>query len=318
MAQFSDLPQGATILPPKQQYSDLPQGASVIASDTPPTSGPIGVKVPEPQSLIQGGSAMDNALGRTMQGINGAKKELASTAQSIHNSNYSLAPKDNVMAKPLPFSGVDTEAHSPDEQAGKFTTGLAMMGIPMGEGNAMEGVKTIFPSADRAGAKLSELSGKLSNAPVALTHTVPALDRAAELSDAGGGAMGATGKLLNRSMDMNRMNFPEARDFYSNISGQSALDKMGQSPSLKRQVGNVRSAFHQDLASTADKALPATEHGYFGQPMNGGRGDYENAMGEYGHAKNIEDARDFLLKRAAPLLGGAGVAYEGIKRLVGK
>lgn len=301
--------------------ASLPSDFGKWDDPTPPTSGAIGPsKVPSdavPQSLTNGGSTMDSALGRTMQGINGIKKGLVSTAQNIHNSNYSMIPKDSPFAQPLPFANVDTKAYSPDEQAGKFTEGLAELAVPMGEGkNVLQGAKSMLPSAERSGAQLGRMSKYLQGVPVHLNEAIPALDRAAEVSKAGGGPLGSAGNLLQRSQQAHPMDFPEARDYYPNISSLSAEEKMSMKPALRRQIGSVRQAFHNDLANTADKILPPTQRGYFGQAMNGGKGDYENAVDEYHHAMQLKDAGNTLVKKVLPaggVIGGGKMIYDKLR-----
>lgn len=279
-----------------------------------PTSGPIGDKVPVPEGLQGRPTPYENNKVALSEGLVGVGKDLASTAQTIHNFNAPangqapMFPQPNFSKRIL---GMDTTASNPDQMAGKIASQGAQMllgGIPAAE--------AALPSTARSGAALDALSGALSKTPVSLGRTTPALERAAQISDAGGGPMGAAQKLMYRSHGMTDINFPEARDYYSNISGQSAADKMGMSPTLKREIGNVREAFHGDLSDAAERGLPATEKNYLGQPMNGGKVNYENAIDEFHHAKQIQGFAKGAAKKALPaggILGGLGYGYERLK-----
>lgn len=289
------------------QYKQAPQSPA-------PTSGPIGAKVPEPAGLIGPPTPAENNKSALFTGLKGMGKSLADTAQTIHSNN---TPKDPTLAPTFSASpmqstlNMDTSTHGDsDEMAGKVFGNIAQMAVPM---DAAAGV---LPSAERSGAKLSELAGKLKGAPVSLTRATPALDRAEQISARGGGPMGAAGNLLDRSRAVAPMNFPEARDYYSNVSKLTSLDKQSMSNPLKAQIGKARAAFHGDLAETANQGLPATEIGYRGQPMNGGKADYENAIEEFRHAKQLQGAGKFLVKKAIPAVGGAGIVAEGARRLI--
>lgn len=322
--QYSDLPQGASLIggapPAAQQYSDLPSGAKVLPSagggDVPFTSGTLDGKVPSgavPSGLRGPVTPEENNKSSLLSGLNGVGKSLVDTFQSVHNNN---TPKDPTLAPTFsasPMQGAldyDASAKSPDEMAGKVFGNIAQAAIPMG------GAERMLPNADRAGAALTGMAERFAGHPVPLTKTVPALDRAAQLSVRGGGPMGAAGTLLDRSQGIVPLDFPEGRDYYSNVSNLTSMDKQSMSRPLKAQIGKVRGAFHSDLADTAGRIEPPTDTGYFGQPMNGGKAEYDNAIGEFRHAKQLEGAKDFLVKKAAPagIAAGAGkMAYDKLR-----
>jgi hypothetical protein len=88
------------------------------------------------------------------------------------------------------------------------------------------------------------------------------------------------------------LNFPEARDFYSNITDLSHQPKLqtlmgrGLKPTMLRQVGSVRQGLNSDLTDAATTV---------------GRGeDYTNAMKEYAQAAKLRK-----------ILFGAGVVGAG-------
>jgi hypothetical protein len=113
------------------------------------------------------------------------------------------------------------------------------------------------------------------------------------------------------------MDFPEARDYYPNISKLSAEERMSMKGPLRRQIGDVRQSFHNDLANTADKMLPPTQKGYLGQPMNGGKMDYENAIDEFHHASQLRDVGKTLVKKVLPAGGAIGAGKYAYDKLRG-
>jgi hypothetical protein len=285
-----------------------------------PTSGILGSKVPEPAGLMGAPTPEENNKSALFDGLKGMGKSLVDTAQSIHNSNMAVAPQNSPLRQAAPFSSgdkllphVDPSTHGdPDQMAGKVFGNIAQMAAPIGEG------AKVLPSAERAGAKLSELGTRFKGVPVSLANTAPELKEAASISTAGGGPMGAAGNLMERSqINPSPMDFPEARKYYSNVSELSGDEAKAMKPSMKRQIGNVRQAFHSDLMSAANQAQPATEIGYRGQPMNSGGGEYDNAVSEYRHAKQLQSFGKKAAVGGAGLLG-TGIAAQGVRKLVGK
>jgi hypothetical protein len=155
-----------------------------------------------------------------------------------------------------------------------------------------------LPSASRAGKVFQDIREQAKDVPLNFEKTTPEMERFKELTQRGGRASKPFTQ-LSRRLDPEEpqepVNFPEGRDFYSNISDaahQTPLQKImgrGMKPTMRRQAVNVRRAFNDDLTSAADQV---------------GRGqDYTDAMKEYANAKRLEK-----IGKGAALLGAGEVA----------
>ncbi len=164
-----------------------------------------------------------------------------------------------------------------------------------------------IPSRAHAGQVLNDISMAAHDVPVSPVNTMPALSRWKELTDAGGRAAKPMTKLSNRLGDLltpstggdiqEPFNFPEARDFYSNVTDttrQSPFQTLlgrGLKPTMLRQAGNVRSGMHADLTDAAETI---------------GRGqDYADAIKEYAQASKL---------RKAAIGGGLVLGEEAARR----
>ena len=157
-----------------------------------------------------------------------------------------------------------------------------------------------LPSASRAGKVFQDIREQAKDVPLNFEKTTPELERFKELTQRGGRASKPFTQLARR-LDLDPeapqepVNFPEGRDFYSNISDaahQTPLQKImgrGMKPTMRRQAVNVRRAFNDDLTSAADQV---------------GRGqDYTDAMKEYANAKRLQK-----IGKGALLLGAGEAA----------
>ena len=156
------------------------------------------------------------------------------------------------------------------------------------------------PSKARAGAILEEIRNQAANVPVRPTEVSPNLARFQELTQRGGSTAKPATQLSSRlrslmvpTQNTAPLNFPEARDFYSNISAQSSEDMSRLNPIMRRQMGAVRQGLHQDLTSAADTI---------------GRGDdYANAVREYARRSKLDEAAKTAAKYALPALGAGAL-----------
>lgn len=162
-----------------------------------------------------------------------------------------------------------------------------------------------IPSRARAGAMLQDIRTQAANVPVSTTNTAPEVARYQELAQRGGSTAKPITQLAPRirenmvpNINTKPINFPEARDFYSNVSSQSAEDASRLNPIMRTQMGSVRAGLHQDLTDAAGQI---------------GRGeDYSNAIREYARAMQMRKGLITAAKIGIPA-AGAGIAGHYIK-----
>jgi hypothetical protein len=162
------------------------------------------------------------------------------------------------------------------------------------------GAMDLLPSKARAGETLQDIRSAASDVPVRPMNAWPEIERFQELTKRGGSTAKPVTQLSSRLQNMVRLpqqgdfTFPEARDFYSNISSQSAEDVSRLNPIMRRQMGAIRSGMHQDLTDAAGTI---------------GRGDeYADAVKEYARAMQIRKAAGNAAKVG---LGAAGLGVAG-------
>ena len=160
-----------------------------------------------------------------------------------------------------------------------------------------------LPLRSRAVNTLEDIRSQAANVPVSMTETDPAIQKFRQ-SVATGGRNASVMTKLGRRVDaiptQGDVLFPEARDFYTNVSRESArpgiLRRMIEKPSapdLRRNLGDVREAMSTDLTKAADTI---------------GRGeDYTGAMKEY--------ANNAKLRKLG--LIGAGIAGAEVAKRAG-
>jgi hypothetical protein len=206
----------------------------------------------------------------------------------IHAAQGIAETPDNPIAGPLKaIGGVLETAKIPS----------MMMGPP-----AIEAI----PQAGRAVQLLEDVMEAAKNQPVTLTRSLQPLERTQQLASAGGPAVGAADKLYGRINTVNPLSYPEARDFYSNISNQSVADKLAMNGPMKNAMGNLREAFKADIGDAATAV---------------GKGEqYAQGMKEYAQAMKLKEALSnagsYAGKTALRAIGAAG-AYEGYQHLKG-
>jgi hypothetical protein len=201
--------------------------------------------------------------------------------------------------------GADLAPHGAVETAGSIIGPLA---TPAGEEaaqtltpaikGAWEAIPSI-PTTSRAGKLFTEVMDAAKDKPVNLTRTQPALERVAQLTDAGAPVQTAPNKLLLRSQTISPLSYQDARDFYSNISNLSAQDKLGMNGPMKKAVGDLRVALKADIGDTAATV---------------GKGpQYEKAMKQYQAAMRNKNAAktvgNYAVKTGATA-AGLGAAYS--------
>lgn len=192
--------------------------------------------------------------------------------------------------------------HAAEGVAQTLTIPSMMMG---GEG-LEAGIKAI-PSRARAAATLSDIENGAKSVPVSMNATRPAMEDFQQ-SVATGGKNAPVMTKFSKRLDVpglpqagigpEPVNFPEARDFYSNISRATAkpglLRRAIESPNMpafRYNAGGVRAALNSDLTDAADTI---------------GRGqDYTGAMNEYRRAAQLNKAAK---------IGGGVAAGEALRR----
>jgi hypothetical protein len=189
-------------------------------------------------------------------------------------------------------------------------------------GAAGGGLSTLLPNKANAVATLNAVSNAAKNEPVNLEATQQALSDFVQYVKTGGKNATVVNKLLRRisptaprqsvlqSMQSDlsgdspaahqpdQLMFPEARQFYTNISRATArpgfLRRAIESPSapdMRRNLGNVREAMNSDLTNAADSV---------------GMGDqYTQGMSEYKNAAKLN---------RAVKIGGALAVGEALRR----
>ena len=190
-----------------------------------------------------------------------------------------------------------------------------------------------IPSRARASRTFADIENAAKDVPVSMAKTQPALDEFGQSVKTGGKNAPVMTKLKNRitppapkqpgmlqsmqselngtpsmAAEPQPINFPEARDFYTNISRATAkpgflrraIENPG-APAFRMNAGNVRSALNDDLTDAAGTI---------------GRGeDYSGAMTEYRRAAQLNHAMKTGAKMAVPAaLGAAG--YSGVKKFL--
>lgn len=284
--------------PPWEKYS-----AQTPEAPPAPLSGPIGA-APIPKALQDNPESNNRAA--LQSGLIGAAKSIPQAVADVGGLVNKIPRLGEQVAPRSEVNAFDQYAHAdnPQEESGKTFGAFAQMAVPAGEG--AEAISEAIPSTERAGRALEAVRSAGQGTPVVLSRTAPALQRLAELDAAGGSMPGAANKLLNRSQGIIPIGFPEARDFYSNISRLSGEDAQKMTPVIKRQVGELRKAFHGDLSDAANA---------FGMGPQ-----YEQAMKEYGQAANLKEAGGRILKYGLGLGAGAaglGAVENGIRKIAG-
>lgn len=265
-------------------------------------------------------SSLSSGLNSTLGNIGAGLDSLATpifhpieTAKSVAHL-ASLTP-ESAAFDPMIQNIVSSHLKSPEESTGDYTKRLggeafSTAGNMIGGAGMAEALPKVFakiPSAGRATRTLEEIRNTARDVPVETTATRPAVQEFKGYLDTGGRpsrpvaslsrrVAPATTRQIAASEAKGPMMFPEARDFYTNISRASArpgvFRRAIESPELPQQrlnIGKVREAMNSDLTNAADQI---------------GRGeDYQNALKEYANAKKIQK-----VARGVALLGAGEAA----------
>lgn len=269
-----------------------------------PLSGPIagGSNVPKPEALQNNPESNNRASLRS--GILGALKSLPQTVADVGGLVNKIPGVGDKIAPLGEVNKYEQMAHADnsDEQAGKIAGAGLQSLIPL------DRAADLIPSATRAGKALDTVETAAKNVRVPLNSTVAPLGRVTEIGERGGVLPSSANALLKRSQMIGDMSFPEARDYYKNITQLSGDEANKLSPVMKKAVGALREGFHGDLKSAADTV---------------GMGDtYANAMKEYAKASALKEGLKTAATKVLPagLAGGGvlGAIDYGIKKLRGE
>ena len=211
------------------------------------------------------------------------------------------------------------------------TLGNVVGGAATGMGAEAAGGKLLakIPSTARAGAKIADIESQAANTPVNFQNTTPALEKFGEHVATGGKGSGAISKLSNRispsvpkaglldtmQNELNGapppappppVNFPEARDFYTNVSDvtkqpgflRRAFEDANE-PRLRYAAGPVRAGMNADLTESL-------------KPLNLDQ-DYNAALKEYARGKALQTG----LRRAGTAAVGTAAGAAGLTKLHG-
>jgi hypothetical protein len=180
--------------------------------------------------------------------------------------------------------------------------GLQMATIPSafvapeaaGTGNEIATVLKI-PNKAHAGRVFADVAEAAKNTPVTMERTQPELQRFEDLTMAGGRRSKPFTQLAKRINSEEPVNYPEARDFYSNIGDATSPTKLqkfmgrGMKPVMLRQGTITRHALNADIGDAAAAA---------------GKGqEYADAMKEYSRAVKLQK-----VLRVGGLLGAGEAA----------
>lgn len=192
-----------------------------------------------------------------------------------------------------------TSQHPIADVTGDLAAGALQGGLLGAAGEGLDAV----PSRARAGRVFQSVAQAAAGQPVNMTRSMPILERAQQLSDAGHGTIGPIDSLYKRVNTVNPLDYSEARDRASALSSLTGNDKMSATNSLKSQARQLSHAFNEDVGDTASSV---------------GRGeDYQRAMKEYARASALRDTAKGVMKWAIPATGAAG-GYELYRALTGR
>lgn len=261
----------------------------------------------------QGHNALTNAAQDYGANVIGSTAGLFShpgqAAKGLMGSlDYSGVPAQLNAAKEHP------ESRSPLSQAIPAALGQATGAYLTGEasGPVLKAADRIIPQTGRAAANLADIEHQAKDVPVSMTKTAPAMgDFQRSVANGGRNAPVMT-KLGKQIEPPNTVNFPDARELYSNIGKATAkpgfLRQAIESPSMpsfRYNAGNVHSALGSDLTDAASSI---------------GRGeDYTGAINEFRRGSKLNAAGKTLGKAAIGAGAGAALGapvYNKLKNLI--
>lgn len=296
-----------------QSFNETPRIPSKpIASVSPAPSGVVPwIGNAEDDLRLGGGRTL---VGRTLGHLQGRGDKGYSGLQS----GVSPATAEFMGSAPLGIThalkgGAEMEEGHPIQGAKDVISGgMQASTIPsmMVGGPAADLAINAVPSAKFAGRTLEDIRNAAADVNVNPQNAWPEISRYQELTSRGGSTAKPVTQISKRLQNTIRdpaagpLKFPEARDFYSNISSQSAEDASRLNPVMRRQMGGIRSGLHQDLTDAAQTI---------------GRGqDYSDAIREYAQAMNMKNGIKTAAKYAIPAAVGGGLASRYLSTLVPK
>jgi hypothetical protein len=268
------------------------------------SSPPVGEvrAAPEPPWLDQLNNDLRMGGGRTLPGrVLGRMQGRGDKGFSGLETGGTAGAADTVAS--LPLGAVKTAQGISEHKPLKTIGGIAQMatipGAFMGGPAAEAGIEAI-PSRAYASHVLGDIGEKAANVPVSMAKTEPALGKFAQHVATGGQNADVMGKLGGRISTAEPINFPEARQFYTNVSDTTRRPPMlarmledSRAPRMRMAAGDVRSGLHSDLTNAAGTI---------------GRGeDYQNAINEYANASRLNKG----MKKAGMAAAGAGASALG-------
>lgn len=189
--------------------------------------------------------------------------------------------------------------NTPQRVGGALET-VAELAVPV-----KAGVQAI-PTTAKAGAKFQEVMGAAKGMSVDVAKPGNVALRIRELADRGASMPKAVSNFITRATDPKKgpLVYEEARDFASNISRLSVNEMKRLSPTVAREVAQLRVTLNEAIAETAKKA--------------GKLAEYRAAMKEYAQAMRLRDAIGAVIqgaKKAAPYAGVSGAGYWLTKKI---
>lgn len=144
-----------------------------------------------------------------------------------------------------------------------------------------------IPTRANAGKLFESVMKDAATQPVQMTRSMPILERAMQLSDAGHGTVTPLDKLYARINQTQPLEYAEARDRASALSTLTGEDKIKATKTLQSQTKQLSHAFNDDIGDAAASV---------------GRGeDYAKAMQTYRQAAQLREG----MKRVGQ---GVGIA----------
>lgn len=245
------------------------------------------------------GRTLGTLQGRGDQGYTGIDSSVSKGAANLMGSPLRGLLHAGESAQSIP----DHPVKGPLGVIGGLAESATIPSLMMG-GPAAEAAIDAIPSTKHAGELFSSLEEALANHPVPLNQTLNPLQRATELGARGGTLPKAASDLLTRSQGIEPMNYPEIRDYQSNLSDLSRDAKGSMNGKMLGQIGKVNKGIYGDITSALEPV--------------GLSDDYANAMKEFRQASQLKD----MVSRGGKYAGhaiagaaGAGGLYEAYKAL---
>lgn len=222
----------------------------------------------------------------------GAAADKLMGGSTIYGEGYDALTHPKETAKSVGRGLLDMAKH-PLETA-ETAIGAAGAGGLVPEG---AGLVNKIPSRARAAGNFETVMKAAENEPVAMTRSMPHLVRTQELAERGANPVRAASQLFQRTQNVpgtegslvNPLTYKEARDFATNLSNRSWMEKMGTSKPMAGELRQLSHTFNQDVGDAAESAGVGPQ--------------YRDAMKEY-----AQNARLRNLVKGGLLIPAAGYA----------